>query len=151
MTRRVRSQTVVVQRGSAGLVAVHTRVEPTPERLTHGILEPAGEAVRALSQIEEMARAGELGDEVVPLLQAARYLSWLGELARLRSHPEAEASMQAIAARRVLARLHEAIGAEGLSVLLDACVFDQPIALPRRPALRVALQALATWRKRGTS
>jgi hypothetical protein len=148
--RRVKGATALIVRDEAGTLT--TRIEkmaPTTERLAHGIVRPEHGSYRAAHQVEALAIAGELGDDAVQLLPAAAWIAQVGEQAQLRQDPRQAVGEPAQAARRRLARLHDALGADALGVLLDTCVWDIPVAPSRRPLLRAALHALTAWRRIG--
>lgn len=143
---RARSRIVTLRRGALGLIAIDTIIEPTAERIAQGDVEIAAGRARARSQVEQLAIAGELGEATASLLPAATWFGQIGEVAELRLLNGA--SERAQAARRVLARLYDVLGADALSVLIDVLVFDLPAA-GRVPLLRSALHGLAAWRGRG--
>lgn len=142
---------VTITRRDGKLVALSDNLRPTAERLAQGdvqaVLLPDGDLVvsRALSQTEMMARDGGLGDEVARLLPAAAWFAVQGEVGQITRRPMAAVGEVAIAARRRLARVHEAVGTDCFSALLDVCVFDIPLTVQRRPLFRAALHALAGW------
>jgi hypothetical protein len=117
-------------------------------RLPGGGLRVVAPQPRALNPVERMAAAGELGDVVSRLLEAAEWFSVCAAEAHLRGRlaqsslvSTVQTPTRTVFARVRLARLYEAIGADAFNVLVDAVVWEQ--AVPGREALlRAALHGV---------
>jgi len=162
-----RTATVEVMITTEGVVVVPPRrAGPTPERLAHGgirlvrLFDAEGNVVmvqRSISLIERLALAGELGDEMIGMLAAAEWFCQLGEEAQLRGRmvrsqlakPEPTDRVEIVQARIALARIYDAIGADGFNALFDVLVWDiEPRGPDRKALLRAALHALMRWHGR---
>lgn len=158
---RVRAATIDYRRTSTGEL-LPTFVAPTEERIAQGNLQSRvmqddyGRRVtvrRSLSLPEQLAQAGEFGDDVARLLGAAEWFCCCGIEAQLRGRLVRSQLMIAandilpskqVAARVSLARVYDAIGGDAFNCLLDTLLWEIPPRGPERKALlRAALYSLA--------
>jgi hypothetical protein len=147
----------------AGLIARAVTVAPTSERLAHGDVRTAtlwdetGKPViiqRSLNLVEQLALAGELGDDVARLVAAADWFIERAERAQLRGRmvrsqiariSVLEPLDEMTRARSDLAHAYDAIGADCWGAAYDALVWDIEPRGPDRRALTGSPPALARW------
>ena len=154
-------------RTDAGLVARAATVQPTAERMAHGdvrsvlLFDETGKPVtvrRSVNIVEQLALAGDLGDDAARLLAAADWFIERGERAQLRGRLVKsqlvpgllEAPDAMTEARLDLAHAYDAIGGDAFNVLFDVLVWDiAPRGPDRRALFRAGLYGLARWTRIG--
>ena len=166
MRRRVRAATVTMVRTAAGLVPEDN--SPTLERQRHGDLriirriDDFGREVvvrKSLSIAEQLALAGDFGDDTARLLTAAQWFDQQAEAAQLRGRMvksqlacAADAATvdkgEAATARLALARAYHAVGPDLFNVIHDAITWAIEPRGPRKALFRAGLYGLARWLER---
>lgn len=165
-SRRVRAATITLVRTENGLVPQDNG--PTQERQRHGDLritrrvDDWGHEVvvrKSLSIAEQLAIAGDFGDDTARLLAAAQWFDQQAETAQLRgrmvrsqlacaSEAASVDTGEVASARLALARAYDAVGPDGFNAIYDTIVWAIEPRGPRKQLLRVALYALARWVER---
>ena len=165
-SRRVRAATVTLVHTQNGLVPQETG--PTPERQRHGDLriirriDDFGREVvvrKSLSIAEQLAIAGDFGDDTARLLAAAQWFDQQADVAQLRGRMvrsqlayAADAATidksEMATARLALARVYDVLGPDAFNAVYDTLVWTIEPRGPRKQLLRAALYALARWLER---
>jgi hypothetical protein len=145
----VRAQMIALLSRNGELVATPPD-GPTPERIAKG---DVGHRPLPPGVLEEIAAAGELGEDVRQLAAAAEWFVEQGFLAQVRGRSVVSqlvtelpvgASADKVRARRLLARACSLLGHDGWAILLDVLIWESPIRGPERRALfRMGLRALS--------
>lgn len=163
--RRGRVRGATVDLVSDGTTLREQRVEPTAERQAKGDLETVyrrnqqGNLTRITRSVtpglvEQLALAGELGENVPRLLAAAQWFMEQADLAQLRGrfvHSQLvnrdvfqALSPEGRVARGNLVRAYDLLGADCWAVIFDSLVWEvMPRGPDRRALFRAALHALA--------
>lgn len=162
-SRRVRAATITLVKTANGLVPQENG--PTPERQRHGDLrvvrriDDFGREVmvrKSLSIAEQLAIAGDFGDDVARLLAAAEWFDHQAEAAQLRGRLVSSQLAYAVdaatvdhseaaQARLALARAYDTLGPDAFNAVYDCITWAIEPRGPRKQLLRAALYALARW------
>jgi len=114
---------------------------------------------KSLSIAEQLAIAGDFGDDTARLLAAAQWFDQQADVAQLRGRMvrsqlayAADAATidksEMATARLALARVYDVLGPDAFNCVYDTLVWTIEPRGPRKQLLRAALYALARWLER---
>jgi hypothetical protein len=147
---RVRAATVDLVLLEGNLVPA-PGIHPTPERMAKG--DVVGRRSLTPGVLEQLAAAGDLGENIPELVIAAEWFMEQAELSGVRGRLVVSQLMTKLPssapagktlARQHLLRSYDWLGHDGWNILYDALVWNSDLRGPERRAMfRMALHALS--------
>ena len=146
----VRAQTIDLVWSEGRYIPSRANV-PTPERMAKGDIVGRRSVMPVV--LEQIAAAGDLGENILALVAAAEWFMEQADLSQVRGRLVVSQLMTQLPAatpasktraRELLLRSYDWLGHDGWNILYDVLVWHSEIRGPERTAMfRMALHALA--------